>query len=305
MHDRREPLARTEGGGLDHGRRGRTRCVLRADIPEYRADVRDQVKRRILRGFSVEMEVKAEDWPTPDKRIIRAATLWAVGLVDRPAYDEATAAIAKRAKEACRASATIMGLWRYERRAPFAVGLSAISWSRTDPAPGARSASPRRRGETCSTPSTTVNLEQVTIRGSVQSGKTAALIAAGLGHMAAGRSVLIFKPDDKLKRALATRILAWGRACKDEAIREAYEPKRPPFARTTDAGGRLEVISAREGGAGVMRTAEVVVVDELRLFHVDLLGDLDRPHGEPTAARAVLSPRRAPDIKTSARRPPS
>ena len=117
-------------------------------------------------------------------------------------------------------------------------------------------------------------MKQVTIRGSVQSGKTAALIAAGLGHMAAGRSVLIFEPDDKLKRALATRILAWGRACRDEAIREAYEPKRPPFARSTDAGGRCEVISAREGGAGVMRTAEIVIVDELRLFHVDLLGDL-------------------------------
>ena len=52
------------------------------------------------------------------------------------------------------------------------------------------------------------------------------------------------------------------------------KPKRPPFARTTSAGGRLEVISAREGGAGVMRTAEIVIVDELRLFHIDLLGDL-------------------------------
>ena len=36
----------------------------------------------------------------------------------------------------------------------------------------------------------------------------------------------------------------------------------------------MKIISAREGGAGVMRTAEVVIVDELRLFHVDLLGDL-------------------------------
>ena len=101
MHDRREPLARTEGGGLDL-EDGAEALRLRADIPEYRADVRDQVKRRILRGFSVEMEVKAEDWPDPSKRIIRAATLWNIGLVDRPAYDEATAAIAKRAKEACR-----------------------------------------------------------------------------------------------------------------------------------------------------------------------------------------------------------
>ena len=101
MHDRGEPLARTEGGGLTF-EDGADRLWLRADIPSYRADVRDQVKRRILRGFSVEMEVKAEDWPSPDRRIIRAATLWGVGLVDRPAYDEATAAIAKRAKEACR-----------------------------------------------------------------------------------------------------------------------------------------------------------------------------------------------------------
>ena len=99
--DRGEPLARTAGGGLEL-EDGAEHLWLRADIPDYRADVRDQVKRRILRGFSVEMEVKAEDWPTPDHRVIRAATLWGVGLVDRPAYGEATAAIAKRAKEACR-----------------------------------------------------------------------------------------------------------------------------------------------------------------------------------------------------------
>ena len=103
MHDRGEPLARTEGGGLTL-EDGADRLFLRADIPEYRADVRDQVQRRILRGFSVEMEVKAEDWPSPDRRIIRAATLWGIGLVDRPAYGEATAAIARRAEEACRAS---------------------------------------------------------------------------------------------------------------------------------------------------------------------------------------------------------
>ena len=102
MHDRAEPLARTDGGGLEL-QDGADRLWLRADIPDYRADVRDMVKRRILRGFSVEMEVTAEDWPAPDRRIIRAATLWGVGLVDRPAYSEATAAIARRAKEACRA----------------------------------------------------------------------------------------------------------------------------------------------------------------------------------------------------------
>ena len=101
QHRRDDPLARTDGGGLTL-EDGAEVLRLRADIPDYRADVRDMVKRRILRGFSVEMEVTAEDWPRPDKRVIRAATLWAIGLVDRPAYDEATAAIAKRAKEACR-----------------------------------------------------------------------------------------------------------------------------------------------------------------------------------------------------------
>ena len=117
-------------------------------------------------------------------------------------------------------------------------------------------------------------IEQVTIRGSVQSGKTALLIVAGLGHMAAGRSVLIFEPDDRLKRTLAARILAWGRLCADVTVREAYEPKRPPFWRVGASGGRLEVVSAREGGAGLMRTAEIVIVDELRVFHRDMLGEL-------------------------------
>ena len=119
-----------------------------------------------------------------------------------------------------------------------------------------------------------VTLEQVTIRGSVQSGKTATLIAAGLGHMAAGRSVLVVEPDDKLKRTLAARIIQWGRLCTDIAMQEAYEPKRPPFVRQSPDGGRLEVVSAREGGATLMRTAEVVIVDELRVFHADLLGEL-------------------------------
>ncbi len=118
------------------------------------------------------------------------------------------------------------------------------------------------------------SLEQVTLRGSVQSGKTAMLVVASLGHMAAGRSVLLFEPDDKLRRAIAARIIEWGRRCRDELISEAYGPARPPFARKTENGGRLEVLSAREGGAGVMRTAEIVIVDELRLFHQDLLGDL-------------------------------
>ena len=103
MHLRAEPIARTGGGGLTLSDSAE-RLTLRAEIPDHMPAIRDMVARRILRGFSVEMEVTAEDWPSPNKRIIRSAVLWNVGLVDRPAYDEATAAIAKRAKEACRAA---------------------------------------------------------------------------------------------------------------------------------------------------------------------------------------------------------
>ena len=131
---------------------------------------------------------------------------------------------------------------------------------------------------------------QVVVRGSVQSGKTAVMIAASLFHMAQGRSVLFYEPDDRLKRVMAARLIAWGRACKDAEVRVAYEPKRPPHARVGAAGGRLEVISAREAGAGVMRTAEVVFVDELRLYHADLLGDLtDRMAAYGEAGRLITA----------------
>ena len=100
MHQRAEPIARTGGGGLTLTD-SQDALRVRADIPDYRADIRDMVARRILRGYSVEMDVTAEDWPAPDKRIIRAARLTGIGLVDRPAYGDATAAIAKRMKE-CR-----------------------------------------------------------------------------------------------------------------------------------------------------------------------------------------------------------
>ena len=85
MHDRNEPLARTEGGGLTF-EDSADRLWLRAEISEFRGDVRDQVKRAHPSRLQCRDEVKAEDWPRPDKRIIRAATQWGVAVVDRPAY---------------------------------------------------------------------------------------------------------------------------------------------------------------------------------------------------------------------------
>ena len=98
MHVREDIIARTGGGGLDLTDTGEALSV-RADVPEYRADVRDQVARRILRGMSVEMRVTAEDWPAPDQRIIRAAELYGIALVDRAAYADTTLAIARRARD--------------------------------------------------------------------------------------------------------------------------------------------------------------------------------------------------------------
>ena len=109
MHLRSEPLARTGKGGLTLTDSA-TELRLKAEIPDYRADIRDMVARGILSGFSVEMHISAEDWPRPDRRIVRAARLTGIGLVDRAAYGDATAAIAKRAMESCRTPRTVWPL---------------------------------------------------------------------------------------------------------------------------------------------------------------------------------------------------
>ena len=117
-------------------------------------------------------------------------------------------------------------------------------------------------------------LEQVTVRGSVQSGKTATLLVAALAHFAAGRSVLFFEPDEALKRAMSARVRAWARACRDPLVSEPWATPRPPHQRTNDAGGRLEVLSAGQRTGTLMRTAEIVILDELRAFGRDIVLEL-------------------------------
>ena len=105
MHLRTDPIARTGKGGLvltDSS----TELRLRAEIPAYREDIRDMVARGILASFSVEMLVEAEDWPAADRRIVRSARLSGAALVDRGAYNKATAAIAKRARDLCSTAPT-------------------------------------------------------------------------------------------------------------------------------------------------------------------------------------------------------
>ena len=98
-HDRAQPIARTgEGGGLTL-RDTDAALELEAEIPVYRADLIDMLKRRILRGLSVEMRVTEDFWSVGGaKREVRKAELVNIGIVDRPAYTGASAELAARAQ---------------------------------------------------------------------------------------------------------------------------------------------------------------------------------------------------------------
>ena len=86
QHDRTQPLARSGEGGL---RLIDSYKELRAEVqlPNTRAaqDAYELVKRKILRGFSVEMYVQS-DRVENDVRVISGAKLMGLGLVDKPAY---------------------------------------------------------------------------------------------------------------------------------------------------------------------------------------------------------------------------
>lgn len=117
-------------------------------------------------------------------------------------------------------------------------------------------------------------LEQVTLRASVQSGKTAALIVAALYHLAHKRSVIFYEPDEALARLIADRLTLWALHSTDGKLIGAFSPLRRPFVREHDDGGRLEILNASAKGAGLSRTADVVIVDELRAFNADVLQTL-------------------------------
>lgn len=68
-----------------------TALELRAELPDTLTctDVLKEIDAELLNGFSVEMRVKRDSWEK-GARIIHAAHLEAIGLVDRPAYPAAT-----------------------------------------------------------------------------------------------------------------------------------------------------------------------------------------------------------------------
>jgi len=98
QHDRGRPIART-GSGLTLGARD-DGVRLAADVAPTRAgdDALQAVRAGLLRGLSVEMVVRSDDWQdvygarNSIIRTITGATVRGVGLVDRPAYPDSAVA---------------------------------------------------------------------------------------------------------------------------------------------------------------------------------------------------------------------
>ena len=97
QHDRSTPLARTGGGGLTLSD-SPSALIIRADLPDTQAanDVLELVRRKVLRGLSIEFKATAERQEN-DLRIIERADLFGCAVVDKPAYPQAS--IAARAKK--------------------------------------------------------------------------------------------------------------------------------------------------------------------------------------------------------------
>ena len=99
QHDRRRILALSGGGGLEL-RDGPKQLELTASIPETQdgRDARELLRRRTLRGLSVEMKIPpggdSLDISTRTRSIHRA-DLWGVSLVDRPAYGDSEAVLTR------------------------------------------------------------------------------------------------------------------------------------------------------------------------------------------------------------------
>ena len=103
QHDRGRPLARTgSSGGLafHDGPTALRAEVLLPDTTEGR-DTAVLLKRGVLAGFSVEFRVAedGESWQGENLRVISRAELRGLAIVDRPAYDQALAEVAKRASQ--------------------------------------------------------------------------------------------------------------------------------------------------------------------------------------------------------------
>ena len=96
LHDRGRPLARTLGGGLTLND-STTKLEARAELPRTSeaADVAELLRLGVLAGLSAEFVAVSERF-VAGVRLIEAAQLRGLALVDRPAYSSSHAAIAER-----------------------------------------------------------------------------------------------------------------------------------------------------------------------------------------------------------------
>ena len=96
LHDRGRPLARTLGGGLTLTD-SPTALEARAELPQTTEakDVAELLRLGVLAGLSAEFVAVSESF-VQGVRLIEAAQLRGLALVDRPAYSSSHAAIAER-----------------------------------------------------------------------------------------------------------------------------------------------------------------------------------------------------------------
>ena len=90
MHAPERRIARTQGGGLTLTQDGDD-ILLAATLPETRdaSDTLALVRSGVLRGYSIEFSTERDRWEG-DLRVIEAAGLPSIAVVDRPAYLSAT-----------------------------------------------------------------------------------------------------------------------------------------------------------------------------------------------------------------------
>ena len=96
QHDRRRPIARTEGGTLKLSDGPAQLDVWAKPVMTGHArDAMLMLRHRLLSGFSLEFIATAERFEK-DLRIVESARVVGIGLVDRPAYGDSVAQVAKR-----------------------------------------------------------------------------------------------------------------------------------------------------------------------------------------------------------------
>ena len=101
QHDRGRPIARTGAGLVLTDSDAELRMAATLPDTRHARDAMEGVRAGLLRGLSVEMEVREQDWEDAPGggalRVVKGASLLGVALVDRPAYHDST--VEARARE--------------------------------------------------------------------------------------------------------------------------------------------------------------------------------------------------------------